>query len=582
MSDREELIALRRLAELEAKAGNGVASTASEKPAVAPVLSPKNQSLSDKLFGVDPKSTEPTFAENAATWIANKTGNPNGFDDATVDNANNFAAGATSTNRGIGNLIAGKGAFQPPVSPTGNPTDKDSGRYLAGAIGDPTSWAAASGLTKLPMVGKSLQMLPISGRDKVAKALQNMVAGGAIGGTLGGLSEDSTVAEGALTGAVAGGILPSAVALSKNYIAEPVKNLASAIGSSFNNKAGIERLAKDAISKNAGQSREQIINAIAENRQKALANVGVDKIDGYRPTVAEVIANEQIGKSGQFGGAAVRLQRDLTGAQGIEDVLTGTNRANKVALAEHGAKVNSVTTPMRESALAASNVRGGVDVNKLVGSIDQTLNDPKISNLAKSTLNSVKQEILDKAGVNGKVNADALYTTRKELNNTIKRFSGETQNWDKKVTGKLERDIQKHIDTAIESSGGEGWTGYLKTHSSGMQKVSEAMAAMDEAKKIGASVKSSIANNLTSGELPKPPTLLSRPMMIVNYGLKVLSQDANTPVAKEVASALQDPEKYAAYLKLPTSSPLRIQMDKIIKQATLIGAVKMRENTQGE
>jgi hypothetical protein len=154
-----------------------------------------------------PEMTELSFAEKLAQKILPK----DGFSNETVDMANNIAAGATSMNRGIGNLVAGENTFKPKPSPTGAEVDKGSMSYLGGQIIDPTSWALLSGMGKLPVVGKALQFQPVTGTGKLATIGKNVVAGAGTGSVLGGLSEDGTFGEGALYGGIGGAVIPSAI-----------------------------------------------------------------------------------------------------------------------------------------------------------------------------------------------------------------------------------------------------------------------------------------------------------------------------------------------------------------------------------
>jgi hypothetical protein len=524
----------------------------------APIIPDTPEQVSQKLAKAKAGlgGNELNFGEKIAQAVLPK----DGFSDEIVYKAHNIASGATSLNRGIGNLIAGEGTFKAPLSPNGNQVDKESMAYLAGQVLDPTSWALMGGMSKIPVIGKAIQ--PITGSGKIGKIASNIGVGTAQGGVLGGLSEDSTLAEGAAFGGVLGGLLPVGVAGVK-ATGRGIGNVLDTIGASFGNKGSVSRMSKMAIDNVVGGSRDKISNALAKAKLDEINKVGATTIPNYKQTVSEVLAKPQIGKPDQFGGGVIRLQKDLTGAGGVEDALTGTARSQVSALKDFKKATNQITTPLREDALNAVNKNGGVDVSKLTQEIDVMRNEPDISKLAKKTLKDIKKNILDKS-VNGKINGKALYTTRKEIGNTITTHSKSTQNWDKQVTGKLERDIQKKIDDAIETSGGVGWNDYLKTHSTGMKKIADAISGQKEAKLIASGVKPMLPNAKLDGEIPQLPSLLSRPMMAVNYGLKLASKDATKPIEKEVVRALQNPDVFSAYLKQKSISPSSEKARKLI------------------
>jgi hypothetical protein len=223
------------------RSGNTKTLPTEEKTAVEPA----------KPVVFTPEMTELTFAEKLAQKVLPK----DGFSDETVDNANNFAAGATSLNRGIGNLVAGEKKFLPKPSPTGAEVDKGSLSYIGGQLADPTSWAAMGGMSKLPIVGESMKIAPIAGKGKLMQLGKNVLAGANTGYVMGGLSEDGTANEGAVVGGVLGGVLPSAIA-GINYGAKRLRHLGQ------NADVASGRFANE-VANHSGK-RDQIIAALEE------------------------------------------------------------------------------------------------------------------------------------------------------------------------------------------------------------------------------------------------------------------------------------------------------------------------------
>lgn len=216
-----------------------------------------------------------------------------------------------------------------------------------------------------PMVsGASKSLMETLARNQGAQQLS--AAGAGFGG---GVARESDAGPGGqLAAALAGSVATPAGMAGVKWAGGHLADAGAAVGASFGNQRAINRLAGDAAKRVAGGSREQIIDDIANMSD-----------DGYSPTVAEAIVQGQIGKAGQHGGATVKLQKDLTGAKGIEDVLTGTARTQKVAIANSVKELNAKMTPIREQILADVNKNGGVDPSKITDKIDEMLAAPKIS-----------------------------------------------------------------------------------------------------------------------------------------------------------------------------------------------------------
>lgn len=128
-------------------------------------------------------------------------------------------------------------------------------------------------------------------------------------------------------------------------------------------------------------------------------------------------------------------------------------------------------------------------VNPIIENIDTVLKNPKYaaSDVVSKTFDSLKQKLTTlsdpKTGV---IDSGALYTVRKEIGNDIKKFAGETQNWDAKLTGGLEKNVKSYIDNAIEKAGNSGdWQKYLKTYQSESTKINQMQIAQALEKQLG-------------------------------------------------------------------------------------------------
>lgn len=100
----------------------------------------------------------------------------------------------------------------------------------------------------------------------------------------------------------------------------------------------------------------------------------------------------------------------------------------------------------------------------IVEGLNAKISSPVTSTVARKTLTSIRDDILARAKGAQEISSRALYTVRKELGDTIKVHSKETQNWDKRHAAGLEISVQKAIDDAIAAAGGTGWRDYLSKY----------------------------------------------------------------------------------------------------------------------
>jgi hypothetical protein len=99
----------------------------------------------------------------------------------------------------------------------------------------------------------------------------------------------------------------------------------------------------------------------------------------------------------------------------------------------------------------------------VIGGINKTLGTPGIraSDVAQKSLQYIRDKIASLTDDAGVIDANDLYTVRKEIGNVVSQFAKETNNWDKRLVSGIQANIQKSIDDAIEQAGGTGWKNYL-------------------------------------------------------------------------------------------------------------------------
>jgi hypothetical protein len=113
--------------------------------------------------------------------------------------------------------------------------------------------------------------------------------------------------------------------------------------------------------------------------------------------------------------------------------------------------------------------------------IDQTLGAPGIraSDVAQKSLGYLRDKLASLTNQNGVIDAKDLYTVRKEIGNQMEQFAKESNNWDKRFTAGLQKDIQKAMDDAIENAGGSGWKQYLSKYSELSKPIEQAQILGD-------------------------------------------------------------------------------------------------------
>jgi hypothetical protein len=247
------------------------------------------------------------------------------------------------------------------------------------------------------------------------------------------------------------------------------------------------------LAETAASKRESMIRAMQDSgqMQTEAAQAGVRAQNFYPVPGAPRIAarySPNTERVGEFAGGAA----DAT-------TIAGQRRA-EMQFADYQRK-----------AMEASGLRP-LQGNEVVSQIGETLGAPGIraSDVAQKSLGYLRDKISSLTGKNGIIDANDLYTIRKEIGNQVEQFAKESNNWDKRFTAGLQKDIQKAIDSAIEKAGGTGWKQYLDIYSK-MSKPVEQSKILSEVqsqlKGVGgterlASVQGAIERGRLGQELP--------------------------------------------------------------------------------
>lgn len=363
---------------------------------------------------------------------------------------------------------------------------------------------------------------------------------GALGGLTAGTQNPLQAAE---TGAVVGAVVPGAI--------EGVRGVANAARSAsdiFRGDKGaaniLTRYQKEIIG-------EDNVPAVVQ----ALRQGSKEPLPGYKPTAAETVQGLPAGSP------IVSHQRMTARTPGGPSAAFGERiQQQKEALKAAYEARDVATEPLRTAAIQNANTQGVVAKN-VTDKIDDMLSRPGIraSDVVSKTLRDTKDKISGLVRDNGTIDAADLYTIRKEVGNTIKTYSKETANWDKRLTAGLERDIQKAVDDAIESAGGGGWKQYLgefARRSQTIQKTKEtAIAAMKPEQRTDLYGGVNVAEKTT----PHGPQLLSRPVAIANAIMRYFSKSIEPRIDALAAQRYLNPAELADALeKMPADKRSQI------------------------
>lgn len=394
-----------------------------------------------------------------------------------------------------------------------------------------------------------------------------------------GISSDDyfhTKAMQAGTSGLVGGLTSGALDLTKSAL-----HTLSPIADLFRGDQGIANLAKRGYEKNIGKDR------IAEVRDALLQ--AKEFVPGDKPTAAEAVAGLPAGSPIQA------LQKMTAKTEGGPSAAFGERLMKQDAARDIAGNVrNVVTAPLREQAMSLANA-GKVQVADVVDGLQGIKRDPGLaaSDVVSKSIGHLEDKLKSLADKDGVIDANALYTVRKELGNTISKFSQETQNWDKRLTGRIQGDIQKGIDWAMNNAIRRGsdanpatrlplgptagpdtsptvWDQYLGEYSKRSQAIADSLSRSELSKKPVQPTSLAGSRDIATQSMPHV-ALLSRPVVMANA---LLSHIGKTNVEPKIdalnTQLLLNPRQLGAFLQeTQRTAPSRYQaiMQALMKQS---------------
>ncbi len=345
----------------------------------------------------------------------------------------------------------------------------------------------------------------------------------------------------------------------------------SPIADLFRGEKGIENLARRGYEKNIGADR------VAEVRDALMRAKEI--VPGDRPTAAEALASLPAGSPVQA------LQKITAKTEGGPSAAFGERLMKQdVARDVAGNVRNLLTGPTREKALELANA-GKVQIDDVIEGIQNIRQEPGLaaSDVVGKSLAHLEDKLASLADKQGVIDARALYTVRKELGNTIAKFSQETQNWDKRLTGRIQGDIQKGIDWAINNAIRRGddtgtatrlpvgpttskaaptvWDQYLQDYAARSQAIADSLARAELAQKPIQPTTLSGSRDIATQSMPHV-ALLSRPVVMANA---LLSHIGKTNIEPKIdalnTELLLNPTRLGQFLQPAT--PIRGKYDAV-------------------
>lgn len=340
-------------------------------------------------------------------------------------------------------------------------------------------------------------------------------------------------------GAVFGALIPGGIELGR-YGAGRLKNLIDPWL-----PGGIDRAVGRTAREAAGQKVDDVISGLekakpAQTAGEAAAGAGSAEFEGLQ---------------------RIARQREPTKYLDLAAKQEQAVRAEKQAL-------DMMTAPMRKKALEAANI-GGVKSESVLSNIDNQLSEKGIraSDVVQKTLGNIKDKIASLTKENGVIDANDLYTVRKEVGNSIATFSKETSNWDKRLTSSLERKLQGAIDDAIEKSGGRGWKQYLGKYSSGIKDIGSRDIATKAAKKMEVAGAQKARDLIGQVEPKVPAAGMFNPKYSVFRAISNrLAGRVEGKSLDALADAMLDPAKMARLMKNATPADRKLIVNELMSQ----------------
>ena len=346
------------------------------------------------------------------------------------------------------------------------------------------------------------------------------------------------------------------------------------------NPAAVRRLESQAIDTLAKGQEAEIADALKSTTKY---------MPGARPNVAEALTEYNMKHPyKQIGGALIKMQDQLYGARGIEDVLPSAAARVESNVKHYIARLDVSTGKLRDQAFNDIKMLGGKPAGipalqdaRMLAAHPEFAGHPAV----RATMKDVMKELQMGMDKEGYIDPHRLYSIRQTLNETMTKEAAKAgMSPNHEVARKALKLVKTNIDNAMVAAGAPGWKEYLQMFSNGMAKVEAHETRAAAAAKVASRTAVTTPGELVRGELPHIPTLLHRGAMFTSFILRLVSEGATEPVARQLALDMTDPAKFRALLLRPKGQPIRVEMNKVLMQAAILSSLVKKhqvDNPQG-
>ena len=359
-----------------------------------------------------------------------------------------------------------------------SPQDEQSVKdWRAIAQEAPVGYVAGSIMqTAIPLVGvggkvmKAAEAIPKIGGSLLGRSMLLNAAGGAAQGALiPTIGNESRAQNMAVYGSLGAG-MPAALGLVTG-----VSRLAANLSAPRISKNAAEVAQGRVLNKLVGEDKQQAVIDAMKNSQSMLTGSPLTAAEASIGTGSTAIPALQEAVKGRAGDSwqAIKEAQRVARTDALKTIDANTLMAER----------DLVTNPLREKALSIARSAAVLDSKippvsstPILEGIDKKLSDPAFAASEKAQIvKSFRDKIASFTDDKGVINPDALYTIRKDINDTVASLTkGVDPATSNKLAAQVSGELKPLIDAAIEKSSGGNWNKYLNTYSAMSRKVDQA------------------------------------------------------------------------------------------------------------
>lgn len=264
---------------------------------------------------------------------------------------------------------------------------------------------------------------------------------------------------------------------------------------------------------------------------------------------------------------------------------TGLTQASSLAKTADRGMDAAAEASLKAGAQArvAENLVGGwearglkpLTADSIIGNIQSIKTTP--TNVTNDTLrlvlNKVENALKRAERPDGTIPAESIYTLRKTgINDLIERMSGENKDLAKRLSANELQEVKKYLDDAIEKAGGKGWSKYLEDYSAARTRIDSPLDRLDASKAMENAGMPEVIRVLNEGKVTGPG-LVDRKVSIMNSILRAAEGVAGEHVNRAGAKLMlpENSQRLGLLMQQQKANPLGLLGDFTRNQGGLAG-----------